>query len=692
MIQSSKYKAFISYSHTDRHLAYKLHRALEKYRVPRALIGEETEVGIVPARVSPIFRDRDDLPVAGELGKELKKAMANSEFLIAIASRASAKSRWVNEEVRYYKELHGETKVLVVIADGEPGTEDENECLALALRRLVTSKGEITNDVAEPLAADLRPNGDGKQLVRLKLIAGLTGLPLDTLVKREAVRKQRKLIGYAVITTLVAICMGIMASLAIRGQIEAERQRAESDGLVEFMLTDLRMQLEPVGRLEIFESVGKRALAYYARQNINALDADSLGRRARALHLVGEVRDLQADTDGALDAFAQANQTTAELLARDPINTSRIYDHSQSTFWVGYIAWQRGEIETAERYFISYNKLASQLVEVEPENTEWLAEKSSSLVNLGVMMHDNRRYQEARTYFSQALEIDTNLATAKPHNRETKWTIAQGHAWLADTQLAMGDYNAAMAQRQKELGIYATIFAIDERDARAREGKVSANIQIATINTFNGQYQAALISSAKAIIDIKDLLNQDPSNSLWQDMQVSAMNKHVEALMLFGKWEDAKQFNQYSLTNAQLMVEADRTVVSRITNGLMEARWMQIAIGFVLEDHATARNAIERFHQDFGSDPLTGKQSAPTPWSMVLAMEALDAQQIKNDEKVLQVVASLQAMNPSEARAISVFQYMENALSTSLLPADRAAQARSIAYNPALILSVEKGN
>jgi hypothetical protein len=34
------------------------------------------------------------------------------------------------------------------------------------------------------------------------------------------------------------------------------------------MLTDLRKKLEPVGRLEVMDSVGQRALAYYAAQDL----------------------------------------------------------------------------------------------------------------------------------------------------------------------------------------------------------------------------------------------------------------------------------------------------------------------------------------------------------------------------------------------------------------------------------------
>lgn len=80
---------------------------------------------------------------------------------------------------------------------------------------------------------------------------------------------------------LLAI-MTVLTIVAIQGQREAERQRAEADGLIEFMLTDLRTTLEPVGRLDALDAVGQRAMAYYGGQKPGRLDPDALGRRARA--------------------------------------------------------------------------------------------------------------------------------------------------------------------------------------------------------------------------------------------------------------------------------------------------------------------------------------------------------------------------------------------------------------------------
>src|SRR5947208_923447 len=75
----TRYYAFLSYSHKDKELADWLHRELERFRVPRALRGRLTANGVVPKRLTPIFRDEHDLAAAGDLGGEIKATLAVSQ-------------------------------------------------------------------------------------------------------------------------------------------------------------------------------------------------------------------------------------------------------------------------------------------------------------------------------------------------------------------------------------------------------------------------------------------------------------------------------------------------------------------------------------------------------------------------------------------------------------------------------------
>ena len=115
-----KYWAFISYSHADEEWQKWLHKSLETYRVPRKIVGRKGPTGEIPKRLFPIFRDRDELPGASDLGGKLTAALTRSRNLIVICSPKSAVSKWVNEEVKTFKSLGLESRVLCLMIDGEP--------------------------------------------------------------------------------------------------------------------------------------------------------------------------------------------------------------------------------------------------------------------------------------------------------------------------------------------------------------------------------------------------------------------------------------------------------------------------------------------------------------------------------------------------------------------------------------------
>ncbi len=194
--QQFKYRAFISYSHSDEEWAKWLHKALETYRMPKRLIGRETEFGVVPDRIAPVFRDRDELATATSLGDILTRAPQDSACQLVICSKKSAKSRWVNEEIKTFKRLGKAHRIFALIVDGEPGASArpeaaDDECFPPALICKMGADGELTNEPTEPIAADARPGKDTKLDGQLKLIAGMFGVGLDELRQREAHRRQR---------------------------------------------------------------------------------------------------------------------------------------------------------------------------------------------------------------------------------------------------------------------------------------------------------------------------------------------------------------------------------------------------------------------------------------------------------------------------------------------------------------------
>ena len=257
----TRYYAFLSYSHKDKDLADWLHRELEKFRVPHSLAGKLTANGVVPRRLTPIFRDQQDLSAGGDLGEEIKAALAASQFLVVLCSPEAAKSRWTNQEIESFKRTRPEGCVLAAVASGEPFASDvpgreSEECFPPALRYKYDRRGHQTAKRAEPLASDFRTTAEGKRLALLKLVAGMLGVGLDELVQRETTRRHRHMAWLAAASLAGMAVTSTLAVFAIQSRNEARQQRREAEGLVEFMLGDLRGKLEPIGKLDALDGVG----------------------------------------------------------------------------------------------------------------------------------------------------------------------------------------------------------------------------------------------------------------------------------------------------------------------------------------------------------------------------------------------------------------------------------------------------
>src|ERR1700757_1779162 len=231
-----KYWAFISYSRQDKRWGDWLHPRLEAYRVPRRLVGKETRDGEVPARVFPIFRDREELPVSPDLPGHIAEALQQSRYLVVICSPAAAKSRWVNEEIKTFKLLGREDRILSLIVEGEPKASDgkegfqvTDECFPEAMRYHMGENGELSATRMEPMAADARTGKDGKVNAKLKLLAGLIGVDFDALKQRELARKVRRLQFVSAAALLLIATFAGVAWYAWQQKQLAEQKQKEAD-------------------------------------------------------------------------------------------------------------------------------------------------------------------------------------------------------------------------------------------------------------------------------------------------------------------------------------------------------------------------------------------------------------------------------------------------------------------------------
>lgn len=492
------FRAFVSYSHADRAFAARLQRRLESYRLPQRLADRVTPLpGQAPGRIGPIFRDRADLSAAADLSQAVQQAIAQSSALVVVASPDAVRSRWVGREIELFRTLHPAAPILVAHARGAP-----DEALPEPLR------GD-----AEPLAADFRREGDGPRLAFLKIVAGLAGLPLDALVQRDAQRHLRRVTAVTLGALLIALGMTGTTVFALVSREQAVHERTQAEGLIEFMLTDLRTKLRGVGRLDVMESVNQRAMAYYADQgDLSHLSDDSLSRRAQILHAMGEDDGDRGQLADALAKFREAHRTTGALLARSPADPARIYDHSQSEFWLGSAALDLNDRATARQRFGEYARLSRQLVAIDPRNKDWQMEGGYAESNLGTLAYRDDRPAEAQAAFERAGSYFLAARKLAPDDTGVIRDLADNHGWLADSLYAQRKFDRAYDERVRERSLILKLAEGDPQNANYARDLAESAIGLARIEIALGRRGAALerLRATRTVIDT--LATRDPAN------------------------------------------------------------------------------------------------------------------------------------------------------------------------------------
>lgn len=443
-----KYRAFISYSHADEKWAAWLHRALETYKVPKYLVGEQTPAGEVPARLGKVFRDRDELASSSSLGADLTDALESSACQIVICSPNAAKSHWTNEEILTYKRLGREDRIFCLIVDGEPGSQHA-ECFPPALNFRMGENGELTDVPAEPIAADARAHGDGKANAKLKLIAGMLGVGFDSLKQRDAQRRHRRMMAITAAASVGMVVTTGLAGYALvqRNEAEAQRERAEIEAETARRTTEFMVDMfevsdpseargntitvreildtgasrierdladQPVIQATLMDTIGNVYGSLGLYPEASALLGEALSRREAALGGANaEVARTQVNLARVLSR--QARFESAEPMFNEALETQRaLYgDHSPETastlIGLADLMTMDGRFENAEPLLLEALEIRRDALGAEHLDV------AKTLVFVGMNSYDQGRHEDAERYLRDAIAMQRRLLDDSPH-------------------------------------------------------------------------------------------------------------------------------------------------------------------------------------------------------------------------------------------------------------------------------------
>ncbi|MBN8588537.1 MAG: TIR domain-containing protein [Rhodothermia bacterium] len=378
-----RYWAFVSYSHRDNKWAEWLHHALEHFTIPAALRDNfVAKDGTVPKRLFPIFRDKDELPTSADLGERLNAALENAAYLVVICSPNSARSQWVDAEIRHFKKIGRADYILPIIVDGEPyasdvhsGFDPAQECFPPALRFQVDADGNLTDIPAEPIAADVRPGKDAKPDAILRLAAGILGTGYDTLKQRDAKRRQRRLVSALALTLAVLAVM-----IAQLFQVNAEKRH-----------TDVARQ----------EAVFQKNVALAAQKEAINEKNEAIRQKSRADSLLFVATDALAKIEEQNEELGQKNNELSDLV-------TALENEKEQTL----VAKKNAEAQRDLAHQAS-NRAENERLRAEQEKQTAISAQAQLLFRRGLTAIKENAEPEAMTALAKAIQLKPDLYGAQ---------------------------------------------------------------------------------------------------------------------------------------------------------------------------------------------------------------------------------------------------------------------------------------
>ena len=593
----SKYPVFISYSHRDERWASWLHKGIEGYRVPKPLVGRPGRDGPIPGKIFPVFRDRDELASSSDLPAALQDALAQSGHLIVLCSPAAAHSRWVNQEITEFKRLGRADRIFPLIVDGEPhAAAPARECFPPALRFEVDGVGRLTEQPAEPVAADLRPEGDGKENARLKLIAGVLGVPFNELRRREEIEERRR----TRIRRGIGAAMGLLAlSLVAAGLWGLRNERQAEDLLIAGIKNSADSVVQAVRYADHIgvprdmiagTLAGAESLFEAFFSVIPEPPAAVRGQYGVLLLVLADQNGIIGDIEQQRTAAERAHAVLEVVVKEEPSDPEWGRQLALAYDLVAGALATEWQVDGALEGYQKALRIREKLAQGDQGKDRWQREIGLSHINIGDMLRRQGQWAAALEEYRKALKIQKRLAAALS-DLQLKRDLLMGQQRVGDMLLKQEEYAAAEADYRAALAIAEHLSAAEPTNVQARRDLSVSLAKLGDALQRQGKTEEALQRFQSSLTTAQELAAGDPENiGLQRDMFKS--HEAVGSLRFEeGDLDEAKSEFEASITIAERLSAADpaNKLIQR------ELSVLRNRLGEVFEARGQLDEAIEEY-------------------------------------------------------------------------------------------------
>lgn len=424
---------------------------------------------------------------------------------------------------------------------GELEPQVPTDLVTLVEKAMAREDGERYPSAKE-LAEELRRFEAGQ-------LVGAHDYSAAALIKRW-LKRRRTAVGVAGVM-LVLLIVGSIASFARiareRDGANAERakveeKRAEVEGLLGFLIGDLRNKLEPIGQVDILDLVARKTDHYYQRHPIDWARPKEVESRAVAMDNMGDVLVAQGSHSAALDKYRSSLETRQRLAQQDPDNAGWQRSVAVSHSNIGHVFLSQTDFSGAlEQHRISL-AIRERLVEQEPNNTSWQQDLSGGYEAMGAALLANGDRDRALEKYRSSLAIRERLAQNNPNDVGSQRGLSIILEKVGEVLIAQGDLSAGRDTYEAALAITEQLCQRDSENTIWQRDLAIGYDKIGTVLVAQGDTNEALKRYQASLAIFELLTEKDPSNAGWQSEHSRSYFKMGTLLKNRGEKEAAEEF------------------------------------------------------------------------------------------------------------------------------------------------------
>ncbi len=425
---------------------------------------------------------------------------------------------------------------------------------------------------ARELAHDLRRFQTGQ----------LVGARRYTLLQRvwRFIAKHRTVVAViAVATIAIAVLSGVSIARIVderdsaqvaRRDAEAQRTRAETErtradterggaeGLVSFMLTELKPQLERVGRLDVMQGVAKHVDGYYNSLAARAetLDRDEVLRRISALQVLGDVLYAAGDSQASNRSYEQAIERATPLAVRDK-EAAIALARAQNEYAASLL--EAGKVDEAEALL----ERARAALEAIPDHASVAILLAIVHRRLSTAAFLRGKLDDALAQLTHCFDAARSVVDDPTQRRAARLELAKCYDRDSDAESGRNNWAAAELAARSALALRQDVARDDPGDLDVRHGIVISWDKLFELALSAEKLADAKLDADALVAAAEPLVSRDPDNAEWARSLAVGYQRFAELESARGHAAEAAKKMLKAVAVTEAIAARDQTNLSR---------------------------------------------------------------------------------------------------------------------------------